>query len=162
MIGKSMSETQQAATQPTQIGIGAQYVKDLSFESPNAPQVFSIPNSQPEINIGVNVASRNLDASAHEVLLALKLEAKLAGKTAYIVELAYAGVFVLPKMPDDQTKMFLMVEAPRLLFPFARAIVADAVRDGGFAPMMLSPIDFMALYQANKGTVGLMPTQGAA
>jgi preprotein translocase subunit SecB len=157
-----MTEKPQSPQPPTQIGIGAQYVKDLSFESPNAPQVFSIPNNQPEINFSVNVHSRNLADRAFEVLLALKLEAKLAGKTAYIVELSYGGVFVLPAMPEDQTKMFLMVEAPRLLFPFARAVVADAIRDGGFAPMMLSPIDFMALYQANKDTVGLMPTQGAA
>jgi preprotein translocase subunit SecB len=155
-----MSEPQQQP--PAQIGLGAQYVKDLSFESPNAPQVFSAANNQPEINVGVNVHSRSLGDHAYEALLAIKLEAKLAGKTAYIVELSYGGVFVVPAMPEDQLKLFLMVEAPRLLFPFARAIIADAVRDGGYAPLLLSPMDFMALYHANKGAVGLMPAQGAA
>ena len=155
-----MTEPQQQ--KPVQISLGAQYIKDLSFESPNAPQIFAAANAQPEINIGVNVHSRGLGDHGYEVMLAIKLEAKLSGKIAYIVELSYGGVFVVPAMPEEPLKLFLLTEAPRLLFPFARAIIADAVRDGGFAPMMLSPIDFMALYQSNKENVGTMQTQGAA
>jgi len=159
-----MSETQktQAQPQPVQISIGVQYVKDLSFESPNAPQVFASVQGQPEINVGVNVHTRALGDHGYEVLLVIKLDAKLSGKTAYIAELSYGGVFVVSALPEEQLKLFLLTEAPRLLFPFARAVMADAIRDGGFAPVMLSPIDFMALYQSNQGAVGLMPTQGAA
>jgi len=161
MLGNGMDETQ-SPPQPVPISIGAQYIKDLSFESPGAPQIFATAPSQPEINVGVNVHSRTLGEHAYEVLLAIKLEAKLSGKLAYIAELSYGGAFSIPQMPEEQLRLFLLVEAPRLLFPFARAILADAVRDGGFAPVMLSPIDFMALYQSNRGTVGLMPAQGAA
>ncbi len=148
--------------QPAQISAGAQYVKDLSFESPNAPQIFASSQSQPEISVGVNVQSRPMGEGAFEVVLAIKVEARIGGKTAYIAELAYAGMFGAPAMPEDQLKLFLLAEAPRLLFPFARAILADAVRDGGFAPVLLSPIDFAALYKSNQGTVGLMSAQGAA
>ncbi len=112
--------------------------------------------------MNVNVHTRALAASNYEVLLSIKLEAKIEDKTAFIAELAYGGVFVLPAMPEESLRFFLLVEAPRLLFPFARAILADAVRDGGFPPVMLNPIDFMGLYLANKENVGVMQTAGAA
>jgi len=147
---------------PMQIAVGAQYVKDLSFESPNAPQVFAPTQSQPEINLGVNVHTRNLAERNFEVLLALRLEAKLDGKLAFIAELAYGGVFALPPMPEDQMRVMLLVECPRILFPFARQVLMSAVRDGGFPHIMVAPIDFGALYLANKDKIGSMPTAGAA
>ena len=147
---------------PPQIGVSAQYIKDFSFESPNAPHIFAPVQTPPEINMGVNVRTRPLAENTHEVILMLLLETKLAGKTAFIAELTYGGVFTLPAVPEEQLKLFLLIECPRLLFPFARAILADAVRDGGFPQILVTPIDFAALYQANKNNVGTMTAAGAA
>jgi preprotein translocase subunit SecB len=145
-----------------QIGVKAQYIKDLSFESPNAPQIFAPDQSPPELNMGVNVRTRPMGENGHEVLLMLKLEARLSGKTAFIAELTYGGIFTLPALPEEQIKLLLLIECPRLLFPFARAILADAVRDGGFPQILITPIDFTMLYQANKNNVGTMTVAGAA
>jgi len=156
-----MTETP-AAPAPIQIGVSAQYIKDFSFESPGAPQIFAAPQAQPEMNMGVNLHTRPLAENTHEVLLALKLEARLAGKTAFIAELSYGGVFVLPPLPEEHLKPFLLIECPRLLFPFARSILSNAVREGGFPQILINPIDFGALYQANKNHVGMLPPAGAA
>lgn len=144
------------------IGLGAQYVKDLSFENPNSPHVFSSTEGSPDLNVNVNIVTQGLAGNAYEVTLSIKAEAKHGGKTAYIVDLSYAGVFVMPDLPTEQLKLFLLVEAPRLMFPFARSIIANATRDGGFAPLMLAPVDFMAMYTANSQNVGTMPPAGAA
>jgi preprotein translocase subunit SecB len=153
-----------AAAAPTSIpvGLGAQYIKDFSFESPNAPQIFAALQTQPQLSIDVNVLSRALGDNTYESMLKLKLESKLGGKTAFIAELSYAGLFGLPELPEDQIKLFLLIEAPRLLFPFARSIVANAVREGGFPNIIIQPIDFMALYASQRGNVGTMTTAGAA
>lgn len=134
-----------------QIAVHAQYIRDFSFESPNAPQVFAPNNVQPQIEMGVNVQTRPLDQNNYEVVLMIKLEAKMEKTTAFIAELAYAGVFGMPALPEDHLKMFLLIEAPRLLFPFARNIVANAIRDGGFPQVLINPIDFAALYQQQAG-----------
>ena len=151
-----------AAPTTVSVGLGAQYIKDFSFESPNAPQVFATLQIQPQLSIDVNVLSRGLGEASFESVLKLKLESKIGGKTAFIAELSYAGLFVLPQVPEDQVKMFLLVEAPRLLFPFARAIIANAVREGGFPNIVIQPIDFMALYMSQKDKIGTMVTAGAA
>jgi preprotein translocase subunit SecB len=96
------------------------------------------------------------------VVLALKIEAKAQDKTAFISELAYAGLFGLPDMPEEQLRMFLLIEAPRMLFPFARSILTSAIHEGGFPFVNVNPIDFYSLYVANKDKVGSMPTVGAA
>jgi len=155
--------TEQAAPQaPLQIGINAQYLKDLSFESPSAPQIFAPTSEAPAINLGVNVQTRHLAETTHEVLLKMKIEASLAGKPAFIVEIAYGGVFSLPDvLNEDQVKGFLFVDAPHILFPFVRSIIANAVRDGGFPQFLLSPIDFAGLYQANQAQMTATP-QGNA
>jgi preprotein translocase subunit SecB len=145
-----------------QIGVGAQYIKDFSFESPNVPQIFAPTQSAPAIDMGVNVHTRNVGENTFEVLLALKMAATLESKTAFIAELSYGGIFVVPVLPDEQMKLFLLVEAPRLLFPFARSILATAVREGGFPQIVITPIDFMAIYMANKNNIGTMATAGAA
>ncbi len=137
-------------TETLQIAIHAQYIRDFSFENPHAPQVFSLMKTAPELEIGVNIQTQALEDGAHEVVLLLKLEAKFEEKTAFIGELAYAGVFGFPEIPEEQLKAFLLIEAPRLLFPFARSIIANAVRDGGFPPVLINPIDFAALYQQQQ------------
>ena len=158
------TENAPAASAPTNlpVTITAQYVKDFSFENPNAPQIFMPAQSAPEISMGVNIHTRNVGPNAYEVLLALKIDAKLEGKTAFISELAYGGVFALPQLPEDQMRLFLLVEAPRLLFPFARSILTTAIRDGGFPQVMISPIDFYSIYLTNKDQIGSMPTAGVA
>jgi preprotein translocase subunit SecB len=144
------------------VTVQAQYIKDFSFESPNAPHIFAPTQVGPEIQMGVNLQTRALSPNNYEVVLMLKLDAKLEGKTAFIAEMAYGGIFVLPQMPEEQMKLFLLVEAPRILFPFARSAMTNAIRDGGFPYMMIQPVDFMALYLANKNNVGTMPAVGAA
>ena len=127
------------------IGLIAQYIKDLSFENPNAPAVYQW-QGQPQIdgqfNIGVQVAGANV----HEVVLNINVRASSADKVAYQVELAFAGLFGARNIPEDQLQAFMLIDAPALLFPFARRVVADAIRDGSFPPLLLDPIDFRALY----------------
>ena len=145
-----------------QIGLGAQYIKDFSFESPNVPQIFANLQTQPQMAMDVNVLSRAMGGGNFESVLKLKLESKLGDKTAFIVELSYAGLFVIPELPEEQIKLFLLVEAPRLLFPFARSIMSNAIREGGFPNVAIQPIDFMSLYASQRGNVGAMVTAGAA
>lgn len=157
-----MTTSSEPRAEGFQVAVNAQYIKDFSFESPNAPQIFAPMSAPPEIQMNVNVQTRGLASNNYEVLLTLKLEAKMEGKTAFIAELTYGGVFTVPSMPDEQLKLFLLVEGPRILFPFARAAMTNAIRDGGFPYVMIQPVDFMSLYVANKGNVGTMPTAGAA
>lgn len=145
-----------------QIGVTVQYIKDFSFESPNVPQIFAPTQSAPDINLGVNVHTRSMGENAYEVVLALKLDAKLDSKVAFIAELSYGGIFVLSGFNEEQLKMLLLVECPRILFPFARQIIMNAVREGGFPNVVISPIDFGALYLANAKNVGSMAAVGAA
>jgi preprotein translocase subunit SecB len=126
-------------------GLISQYVKDLSFENPNAPAVFQ-EQDPPEINVQFDIGAAQVGEEVHEVTLKIEVKATTGGKTAFIAELAYAGLFGLRNIPAEHVQPFLLGEAPRILFPFARRVVADAVRDGGFPPLMLDPIDFGALY----------------
>jgi preprotein translocase subunit SecB len=129
-----------------QAGILAQYVKDLSFENPNAPGSLQM-QGQPKIEINVNVNARAGGQDMYEVELKIEASARAADSSlAFQVELLYAGLFRLTGAPQDAIEPFLVVEAPRILFPFARRVIADAVRDGGFPPLMLEPIDFGGLY----------------
>ena len=127
------------------IGFISQYVKDLSVENPNAPDSFQWAET-PEMQIDFNIAARTLGPDVHEVELKIKAVSKTSQGTAYIVELAFGGLVAMRNIPDDQAHPFLFAEAPRMLFPFARRVIADAVRDAGFAPLMLEPIDFNSLY----------------
>ena len=127
------------------VGVISQYVKDLSFENPNAPAVFQW-QGQPNIDVQFNIGADQVADDVHEVVLKIEVKATSADKTAFQVELAYAGLFGLRNIPDDQIQPFLLAEAPRIIFPFARRVLADAVRDGGFPALMLEPIDFAALY----------------
>lgn len=127
------------------VGLISQYVKDLSFENPNAPAVFQW-QGQPQIDVQFNIGANKVADDVHEVVLKIDVRATSADKVAFQVELAYAGLFGLRNVPEEQIQPFLYAEAPRLVFPFARRVLADAVRDGGFPPLLLEPIDFGALY----------------
>lgn len=140
-----------------QIAINNQYIKDFSFESPNAPQIFTQLSAMPSLNVGVNVQTRALAENVYEVMLSLKLDAVAEGKKAFLAELAYGGVFTVPAVTEESLKFILLVEAPRLLFPFARNIIANAVRDGGFPPLLINPIDFTALYQERSTQLAQNP-----
>lgn len=132
-----------------QVGIITQYVKDLSFENPNAPRSLQ-STSQPQIEVNVNVQAKRQGEDVFEVDLKIDVTAKADGQTGFIVDLLYSGLFGLRNIPDEALEPFLVVEAPRILFPFARRIIADATRDGGFPPLLLEPIDFATLYMAQR------------
>jgi preprotein translocase subunit SecB len=140
---------------PPQVGILAQFVKDLSFENPNAPQSLQFEGApRIEINVGVN-AKRADDQEMFEVHLKVEARAFNEDTPVFVVDLLYVGLFVLRNIPTEALEPFLVVEAPRLLFPFARRVIADATRDGGFPPLLLEPIDFGALYmQQRQGAQG--------
>jgi preprotein translocase subunit SecB len=126
-------------------GIITQYVKDLSVENPKAPDSFGW-NEAPELDVQFNIAARGMNDEVQEVTLKISVGAKMSQGTAYIVELSYCGLVGMRNMPDDQKHAFIYAEAPRFLFPFARRVIADATRDAGFAPLVLDPIDFGAIY----------------
>lgn len=134
---------------PPQLNVLAQYTKDLSFENPNAPQSLSPQGEPPQINIQINVGANNVSDSEFEVTLSIEGKAESAGKVMFSFELIYGGVFRLVNVPQEHLSPMLLIECPRLLFPFAREIVATAVRDGGFPPLMLDPVDFVSLYRQN-------------
>ncbi len=135
------------AAQAPQLNVLAQYTKDLSFENPNAPSSLQQQSQPPQINIQINVSAINLSETEFEVTLSVEGKAENAGKVMFSFELAYAGVFRIANVPQDNLHPLIMIECPRLLFPFAREIVATAVRNGGFPPLLLDPVDFVALYQ---------------
>jgi len=136
------------ASQP-QLNVLAQYTKDLSFENPNAPGSLQPQAQAPQINIQINVNANNLSQNEYEVTLSVEGKAEGAGKVMFSFELAYAGVFRIVNVPQENLHPLVMIECPRLLFPFAREIIATAVRDGGFPPLMLDPVDFVGLYRQN-------------
>ena len=122
-----------------------QYVKDLSFENPGAPMSTAI---RPAIDLGVDLQARRLDQERFEVELKLRVSATAEERTMFLLELVYAGLFVIQNVPEEVLQQVLLIEAPHLLFPFARRIVADVIRDGGMPPLMVEPIDFAGLYRA--------------
>ncbi len=140
-----------AAGQP-QVSILTQYTKDFSFENPNAPASLQMTTA-PRIEINVNVNAKRAGDDLYEVELKIEAKAMNDDTTAFVVDLLYGGLFGLRNLPEEALEPFLVVEAPRILFPFARRIVADATRDGGFPPLLLEPIDFGSLYLAQQGQV---------
>lgn len=132
-----------------QLNVLAQYTKDLSFENPNAPASLAPQAQQPNISININVGANNLSDTEYEVVLSIEGKADAQGSVLFSFELAYAGVFRIANVPQENLHPLVMIECPRLLFPFAREIVATAVRDGGFPPLMLDPVDFVGLYRQN-------------
>ena len=160
-----MSEQATAPAQPPLV-VNIQYAKDMSFEVPNAPAIFSTLRSPPHVNINLDVQVRRIE-EAHtvfEVTLAVRAEGttQVNGEekptVVFIADLAYAGVFTLNGIPENQQEPILLVECPRLLFPFARNILADITREGGFPPVLLGPIDFVGLWQQRRAQASAMPT----
>lgn len=141
------TEENAGADEQPQLAILAQYVKDLSFENPNAPQIYQ-STAQPELDVNVNVGVTKPADDVYEVALKINVKATTEGTVSFAVELLYNGLFGLRNMPEDALQPFLLVEAPRILFPFARRVISDVTRDGGFPPLMLEPIDFGSLYMA--------------
>lgn len=138
---------QTAQEAQAQVGILAQYVKDLSFENPNAPSSLQkLAEAKPSIDVAINVNARQIGEDVYEVDLKINATAKHDQESAFIVELLYAGLFGAKNLPQESLQPFLLIECPRLLFPFARRVISDATRDGGFPPLMLEPIDFANLY----------------
>jgi preprotein translocase subunit SecB len=137
-----------SATQPPpQLNVLAQYVKDLSFENPNAPKTLQSQQQPPKINIQINVNAKPLEGNDFEVELKIEGRAELPNAFLFSFDLLYAGVFRIQNVPQENVHAIIMIECPRLLFPFARAIIADAVRNGGFPPLMIDPVDFVSLYR---------------
>lgn len=130
-----------------QLNVLAQYIKDLSFENPNAPRSLQPTQQQPSIGLQVNVNANPLAGSDIEVELKIEGKAETAGNLLFAFDLVYAGVFRIQNVPENDVHPVVMIECPRLLFPFAREIVAAAVRNGGFPPLMIDPIDFIGLYR---------------
>ncbi|MBL6863346.1 MAG: protein-export chaperone SecB [Rhodospirillales bacterium] len=127
--------------------INGQYTKDLSFEAPNTPEVFNLLQSEmPNIQVDIDVQGNAKDQNVFEVVLKVRAEAKVKEELAYICELSYAGIFTI-SVPVENIGPVLLIDCPLILFPFLRRIVADVTSDGGFAPLMLTPVDFASLYQ---------------
>ena len=140
-------ETSPEAIQGPQISNIAQYVKDMSFESPNSPASILEGKETPNGELSVQVKARKLGGDQYEVILQFQIEGSKGGETAFLVELQYAGVFIVSGFSEADHQKALMIECPRLLFPFARRVIADTVRDGGFPQLMLGTIDFVQLYK---------------
>jgi preprotein translocase subunit SecB len=164
-------------TQTAPLTLNIQYTKDLSFEVPNAPAIYTILRQPPSVNINLDVQVRRLheDQFVFEVTLATRAEATIPtppetangstepakDMTVFIADLAYSGIFTLDGVPENQIEPILLVECPRLLFPFARNILADVTRDGGFPPVMLGPVDFVGLWQSRRDQLAATPVANA-
>ena len=155
---------QTGAPQTPPLVVNIQYVKDLSFEVPGAPAIFTQLKANPTVNINLDVQARRITdgQNVFEVSLVIRAEAHEAppaegaapvnAQAVFVAELTYSGVFTLSNLPDNAVEPVLLVECPRMLFPFARNILAEVTRDGGFPPVLLQPIDFVALWQSRRTT----------
>ena len=135
------------AGQVAQFRVLAQYVKDLSFENPNAPSSLIQRPAKPDINVHVDINARRLSGEQFESEIKLAVESKLEGQIQFIVELLYAGLFLIQGIGQENLEPLLLIECPRIIFPFARRIISDVVRDGGYMPLNVEPIDFAGIYR---------------
>ncbi len=141
-----------------QLQIVAQYIKDLSFENPGAPNGLT---QRPQIEFSMDLQSRRLDAEHFEIEMKFRVNATAEGRALFLIELNYAGLFRIVNIPDEAIQQILGIQAPHMLFPFARRIIADMARDGGMPPLMIEPIDFVALYQARLAQQAQQPMGNA-
>ncbi len=144
-----MANEEENKAQGGRVAIRGQYIKDLSFENPKAPDIFAQLKEVPNIDLALNVNVRNSE-DHFEVELDIEAKAKIQEDDVFVVSLKYAGIFQLMDIADEQKDGILLIYCPSLIFPFARRIVADITRDGGFQPLMLDPIDFAALYEQKR------------
>jgi preprotein translocase subunit SecB len=133
-----------------QLFVNLQYIKDFSFENPRAPQSLIQQPTQPEVSINVDVSAHNLNPEAYEVVLTINVSARAQEEPVFLVELVYAAVVTIRNAPEPMLASLLLVESPRIIFPFARAVIANATRDGGFPPLMINPIDFAELLRRRQ------------
>jgi preprotein translocase subunit SecB len=133
-----------------QLILNAQYIKDLSFENPRAPQTLIQQSAQPDVEINVDVKARNLGPDVFEVVLTINATARALGEPVFLVELAYGCVVTVKNTSAELVPALVLVETPRIVFPFARAVIANATRDGGFPPLMINPIDFGELLRRQQ------------
>ncbi|KQQ33977.1 MULTISPECIES: protein-export chaperone SecB [Rhizobium/Agrobacterium group] len=140
-----MADDNEQASAPS-LNILAQYTKDLSFENPGAPRSLQSRDKAPAINISVNVNANPLSENDFDVVLSLSAEAREDDKIVFAAELVYGGVFRITGFPQEHMLPLLFIECPRLLFPFARQIISDVTRNGGFPPLMIDPIDFGQMF----------------
>tara|TARA_B100001123_G_scaffold334114_1_gene377240 strand:+ start:32 stop:514 length:483 start_codon:yes stop_codon:yes gene_type:complete len=125
-----------------------QYIKDLSFESPAAPGLFTMPQAQsPNIDINVHVEAEQLAEKRYHVILKIEVHATTERSSLFIMELEYAGIVQVGEIPEEHLHAFIMIEVPRLLFPFARSIVTNVISEGGFPPLLIQPVDFVEMYR---------------
>jgi preprotein translocase subunit SecB len=149
-----------AAGEAQQFIINAQYIKDFSFENPRSPQSLMQPTAQPSVDINVDVKAQNLGPDVFEVILTINATARTQDEPVFLVELAYGTVVTVRNVPAEMIASLVLVETPRIVFPFARAIIANATRDGGFPPLMINPIDFGELlrrHQQEEAQAAAMP-----
>lgn len=152
----SADEPKKGAEQERQAGgaqsflVKGQYIKDLSFENPHAPQSLVTPDLKPAIDVNVDLKAQKLQDDIYEMTLHISTRAIVEKSTLFLVDLAYAGIFQLSNIPEDRIEPLILIDCPFVLFPFARRVIADITRDGGFPPLMLDPIDFHALYVQNR------------
>jgi len=145
MSGEGLPQNGNGSGDAPRIQLLAQYVKDLSFENPGAPVFTGV---RPAIDLGVDLQARRMEGDQYEVDLRLRVSAKHEEKTVFLLELSYAGLAFIQNVPEEVISQILLIEVPMMLFPFARRVVADTVRDGGMPPLMIEPIDFAGLYRA--------------
>ncbi len=149
MANETTNGAAQQAVGPSLTAL-VQYVKDFSFENPNAPRIFGNQQQNPQIQLQVNVSATQLSETDVESVLSLEGKAEIGPDVLFVFELSYSGVFRILGVPTEHMASVVMVECPRLLFPFARQIIADVVRNGGFPPLYIDPVDFQALYQQRQ------------
>jgi len=162
------SDQPAAGNQPN-LGVIAQYVKDLSFENPGAPGALKARTTPPTINVSIGVQPNPIAADQVEVEIKIDARATEGEEVLFAVELVYAGVFRLTNIPEQDVAPLTLIQCPQLLFPFARQVIADATRNGGFPPLLIDPIDFVSLYrqrleqqQAEQGQRPAPPAAGAS
>jgi len=155
-----------ASAQPdpanAQFGVLVQFVKDISFESPNAPMSLQSPGENPKLEVNVHVQAMKLSDEVYEVDLMLEAKAESDVGVIYNIELVYATVFQVINIPDNYLKPVLFVDAPTIMFPYLRRVVSDLTRDGGFQPLLLDPIDFGGLFQQNEANAQIQDVQTAS
>ncbi len=144
-----MAKEEPSTKAPPSLTMHAQYIKDLSFENPRASSIFTQKTGQPDVEVSVNVGAISLENDQYEITLNLNAKAIADSESLFIVELSYGGIVSVNNITDRDRNAFIMIEGPRLLFPFARATIATVTREGGFLPLNLQPIDFVAVFKAN-------------
>src|SRR6266403_1675597 len=139
---------------PQQLIVNAQYIKDLSFENPRAPQSLTQQTSPPSVEINIDVKAQTIGPENYEVVLTINASAKSQNDTLFLIELTYGAVVTVRNVAQQMMPQVVLVETPRLMFPFARNIIADTTRDGGFPPLMINPVDFAELLRRNQAAGG--------